>query len=103
MMTIARCNPVDGAVAGAAPAGLDVGSAVRVVIAQEQTCPGCRHFTGETGRTGRVVAVRPTKHAPSHPYLVMLDHATPGDARLTSRLAIVARHYAAEELERADA
>ena len=76
-----------------------VGCAVRVVMRQDRTCPECPHFNGEHGRTGRVVSMRPTPGAQSHPYLVILDKTPASEAVLDWRLAIVARHYAADELE----
>jgi hypothetical protein len=76
-----------------------VDDAVRVAIHRDQTCPGCSHFRGESGRTGRVVEVRAPIGAPSHPYLVVLDRATGGDVVRDLHMSILARHYAADELE----
>ena len=40
-----------------------------------------------------------SRAAPSHTYLVVLDRATTCDPVLDRRVSIVARHYAADELE----
>jgi hypothetical protein len=76
-----------------------VGERVRVCLPRARSCPECPHFDGESGLTGRIIGVRPTISAPSHPYLVILDQPSP--ALYLSRLSIeiAARHYAADEVE----
>ena len=76
-----------------------VDDAVRIALPPGRTCPECPHVDGESGRTGRVVTVRAPLGAPSHPYLVLLDRAPIGEDLVDRRLAIRARHYAADELE----
>jgi hypothetical protein len=81
----------------------DVGSRVRVAIRHGRSCSNCPHFSGESGRLGRIVKVREMIGAPSHPFLVVLDRDPAMDAVLDWRMAILARHYAADELEPLDA
>jgi hypothetical protein len=76
-----------------------VGATVRIVLPHEATCPECPHFHGEAGRTGRIVKDRAPRNAPSHQYLVILDKQVNDDVHLDWRMTILARHYAADELE----
>lgn len=79
-----------------------VGDAVQIVLPDRHFCQDVPHFACEIGRTGRIVRARPLGSAPSHPYLVLLDR--PDSKRRLGRLdvAIIARHYAAEELRPID-
>lgn len=63
----------------------------------DRTCDEVPHFSGEHGRTGRVLRDQPTASAPSHPYLVILDSIGSSDVD-----AFRVRHFAADELELLD-
>jgi hypothetical protein len=78
----------------------EVGTPVRVIIPHGRICPEYPHFECEHGQTGVVVGDRPCPAAPEHRFLVVL-HA-PAEVSPLSRLdiAVTARHYAADELER---
>jgi hypothetical protein len=76
-----------------------IGDVVRIVLTAGHDCHEAPHFPGEAGRTGRILRVRPTPGAATHPFLVMLERPGP-DVRV-GRIAGAtrARHYAAHELE----
>lgn len=76
-----------------------VGGRVRVIVPAGRRCDECPHFDGEQGCTGQVVRATPVASAPGHPFLVMFDEPCYVEARHAGRLAITARHYAADELE----
>ena len=76
-----------------------VDAAVQVAIHRGQSCPESPHFDGESGRIGRVVKVGAPDGAQTHPYLVVLQRVRVGDPLVDWRMAIVARYYAADELQ----
>ncbi len=79
------------------PRPLRIHDRVRVRLHTDRSCEEVPHFSGEHGRTGRVLRDQPIASAPSHPYLVILDSIGPVDVD-----AFRVRHFAADELELLD-
>lgn len=75
---------------------------VRQGVGATFTCDELPHHPEEQGSTGRVVAARAQPGAPDHPYLVKLDRPYPRVRYGGADAPIVARHYAADELEPLD-
>jgi hypothetical protein len=75
------------------------GDRVRVAVPTGRRCAVCPHFVGEQGRIGRIVRGSPLPYAPTHLHLVMFDEPCRIETVFNGRFPIVARHYAADELE----
>jgi hypothetical protein len=78
-----------------------VGQRVRVRdrAGSAATCRVLAHFPEELGATGRVSDERVCPVISGHAYLVELDRPYPWVTTAAGPMELVARHYAADELE----
>jgi hypothetical protein len=78
-----------------------VGHRVRVLgrMGSAARCDVLEHFPEELGATGRIADERVRPGLPGHAYLVELDQPYPRVATAAGPMELVARHYAADELE----